>query len=249
MIISLHIPKSGGNSFRELLQMHFGNRVMLDYGDWAGFNVPEAIERGRIRTVKMRDRRDELLESFDIIHGHFVADKYIGLFPAQDFVAFFRDPYQQALSHYYFLLRNPQRDHLEEKMFHEAKMSLHEYLEWDAFHNQQAQYLGSLSINDLAMVGLSEEFYEGVDQFNTTFGCHLRGKSFCNVNPDHQGSGYKIDRDAQALVEKYRPLDIELYRQAKEIFQRRAARPRYYVVGPPRRPEPLPSIKMALKIA
>ncbi|MGH9688849.1 MAG: hypothetical protein ACRD5K_17345 [Candidatus Acidiferrales bacterium] len=224
MILSLHVPKAAGNSFRQLLQAGFGERLMLDYGDWAGFKVPEALERCRLRTVAMRGRRDELLEKYDIIHGHFVTDKYLGLFPKQEIVAFFRDPYQQAVSHYCFLLRNPQREHLEEKMLHEAKMTLHDYLAWDAFRDQQSQYLGTVSIDDLAMVGLSEEFYKSVHLFNSVFGCDLRGESFLNVNPDHQGADYKIDRDVRKAVEKYRAADIDLYRRAKEIFARQSAK-------------------------
>lgn len=224
MILSLHIPKAAGNSFRHLLQTQFGDRLMPDYGDWAGFNVPSAIEHRNIRTLHMRGRRDELLQRYDVIHGHFIADKYLGLFPREDFVAFFRDPYQQALSHYYFLLRNPQREHPEEKMFHDARMTLHDYLSWDAFHDQQLQYLGSLSIDDFAMVGLSEEFYRGVDLFNSLFGCDLRGDSFLNVNPDHCGGPYRIDQDVRKAVDKYRAGDVDLYRRAKEIFARQTER-------------------------
>jgi len=223
MILSIHVPKAAGNSFRELLMREFGERVMLDYGDWAGFKVPEAIERCKTRRLQMRRRRDELLERYDIIHGHFAPDKYLGLFPRSDFVAFFRDPYQQALSHYYFLLRNPQREHLEEKMFHEARMSLHDYLSWDAFRDHQSQYLGSISLDDLAMVGLSEEFHRGVVLFNSIFGCRLHGESFLNANPDNQGGCYKIDHDIRKAVEKYRAADIDLYRRAKEIFARETA--------------------------
>jgi hypothetical protein len=226
MILSLHVPKAAGNSFRGLLQTQFQERVLLDYGDWAGFNVPAAIERCKIRTREMRSRRDELLEKYDVIHGHFVADKYLGLFPKQEFVAFFRDPYQQALSHYCFLLRNPQREHLEEKMLHEAKMTLHDYLRWDAFRDHQLQYLGSLAIDDFAMVGLSEEFYRSVELFNSIFGCQLRGDSFLNVNPDHQGAAYRIDEDVRKAVDKYWAADVDLYRRAKEIFARQIAQAR-----------------------
>jgi len=224
MILSIHIPKAAGNSFRLLLQAGFGPRMMRDYGDWAGCRVPEAMERCRRRSLEMRSRRDELLEVYDVIHGHFAADKYLGLFPIEDFVAFFRDPYQQALSHYYFLLRNPERDHPEERIFHEAKMSLHDYLAWDAFHDQQTQYLGTLSTDDLAMVGLSEEFYRSVELFNSMFGCNLRGHSFLNVNPDTQGGYYKISYDVRKAVERYRAADIETYRRAKEIFQRQTSK-------------------------
>ncbi len=224
MILSIHVPKAAGNSFRVLLEAGFGARMMKDYGDWAGCRVPEALERSHRRSLEMRSRRDELLEKYDVIHGHFAADKYLGLFPIENFVAFFRDPYQQALSHYYFLLRNPERDHPEERLFHEAKMSLHDYLAWEAFQDQQTQYLGSLSVDDLAMVGLSEEYYRSVDIFNSMFGCNLRGDSFMNVNPDTQGGVYKISHDVRLAVERYRAADIETYRLARETFQRQSSK-------------------------
>lgn len=238
MILSLHVPKAAGNSFRELLRVEFGERLMSDYGDWAGCRVPEAAERSRVRTLKMRGRRDELLEKYDIIHGHFATDKYLDLFPREDFVAFFRNPYQQAISHYYFLLRNPQRDHPEEKVFHAEKMTLHDYLRWDAFRDHQRQYLGSVSIDELAMVGISEEFYKSVALFNSIFGCNLRGESFLNVNPDrHYGDDYKVGYDIRKAVEKYRAADIDLYRCAKELFARQVAE------ATKRRPRLLPALK------
>jgi hypothetical protein len=103
-------------------------------------------------------------------------------------------------------------------------MTLRDYLEWDAFHNQQTQYLGSLSIDDLAMVGIAEEFYRGVNLFNSMFGRNLRGESFLNVNPDHNGAGYTIDDDFRKAVDKYRGADVELYRRAKEIYARQTAK-------------------------
>ena len=225
MILSLHVPKAAGNSFRELLQADFGQRFMKDYGDWAGFKVPEALERCRVR--KRRPCGSAAMSSCKSTTSFTAISpptNIWGLFPVEDFVAFFRDPYQQAVSHYWFLLRNPQREHLEEKMFHEAKMTLHDYLSWDAFYDHQSQYLGSMAIDDLAMVGLSEEFYRSVDLFNAKFGRNLRGGSFHNVNPDTEGGEYKIDEDIRRLVDKHRGADVELYRRAKEIFARQTAK-------------------------
>jgi hypothetical protein len=207
-----------------MLHAKFGDRMMRDYGDWAGFDVPEANARRFERTTAMRCRRDELHEKYDVIHGHFVADKYRGLFPREDYVAFFRDPYQQALAHYYFLQRNPQRDHPEEKIFHEAKMTLHDYLRWEAFYNHQSQYLGSLSIDDFAFVGLSSQFGESVTRFAEMFDCDLGGEVFANVNENRRGAEYEIDEDVRRAVEKYRSADIELYRRAKEIFAKQKSK-------------------------
>jgi hypothetical protein len=74
------------------------------------------------------------------------------------------------------------------------------------------------------MVGISEEFYRSVDLFNSLFGRNLKGDSFLNVNPDHQGAAYPIDPDVRRAVEKYRAGDIDLYHRAKEIFERQTSR-------------------------
>jgi hypothetical protein len=201
----------------------FGSRIMLDYGDWAGFNTPQANARRAERERNMRARRDELVENYDAIHGHFVADKYVGLFPDPKFVAFFRDPYQQAIAHYYFLERNPQRPHPEEKIFHERGMSLMEYLEWDAFYNYQSQFMGSLSIDDLAFVGLSEDYEASLSMFEAMFGIALEVK-YENVNPHRQADGYHIEPEVRKAVNKYRPADVELYERAKERFAQQLQR-------------------------
>lgn len=223
MILSIHVPKSGGNSLRDLLESEYRERLLLDYGDWAGFKVKEALDRCKIRTLKARSRSRELLEKYDIIHGHFVADKYLDLFPVQEFVAFFRDPYQQSLSHYYFLLRNPQREHLEEKIFHEEHMTLQDYLRWDAFRDHQTQYLGSLPLEDVTLVGLAEDFRKSLDLFGSFFGPRFRDVGMLNANPDLHGGTYKIDTEIRQLIDKYRAADIDLYRRAKDIFAKQTS--------------------------
>jgi hypothetical protein len=222
MILSIHVPKAAGNSFRECLAAKFGERMMGDYGDWAGFDVPEANARRALRTAAMRARAPELAAKYDIIHGHFIADKYRGLFPREEFVAFFRDPYQQALAHYYFLLRNPEREHPEEKMLHDARMSLLDYLEWSAFYNQQSQYLGSLALEDLTMVGLSAAFPQSLATFGAIFGIDLGEERFFNVNDDRTGD-YVITPEVKRAVERYRAQDLELYRRAVERFRKQSA--------------------------
>ncbi|MHB8355071.1 MAG: hypothetical protein ACYDDQ_00060 [Vulcanimicrobiaceae bacterium] len=219
MILSIHVPKAAGNSFREALVNSFGDRFMKDYGDWAGFDEPQANARRALREQAARARRDELAKDYDVIHGHFVADKYRGLFAQEQFIAFFRDPFQQAQAHYYFLLRNPQREHPEEKIFHDAKMSLLEYLEWDAFRNHQTQFLGSLPIESLAFVGLAEEYAKSLEIFKTMFGRDLGPPRFLNVN-GNRGAEYPVDPAVRAALEKYRAADIELYAKAKELFRR-----------------------------
>ena len=158
MIVSIHVPKTAGTSFGQLLKDRYGPRLMLDYGDWAGFDSPEAIAHRARRTSEMRGRREEIERDYDVIHGHFVADKYEELFSPTLFVAFFRDPYQQAISNFTYLKSNPQISHPAVKIFHDAEMSVFDYLSWDAVRNPQLAFLGRVPIDSLAMVGLTEQF-------------------------------------------------------------------------------------------
>jgi hypothetical protein len=225
MIVSLHVPKTAGTSFQQMLKREYGERLLLDYGDWVGLNSPEAIARRVERAADMRRRRDELLASYEIIHGHFLAEKYLGLFPRADFVAFFRDPYQQTISNYHFLLRHPEagEEYPAVKVFHDAKMTLHDYVAWKEVRSPQADVLTGLSLDDLAVVGLTEEFERGIALFNRVLGAHLEGGIRLNANQAREERLYPVPDDLEKLIDANREKDIEVYRRAKERFARLAA--------------------------
>jgi hypothetical protein len=139
----------------------------------------------------------------------------LGLFPREDCVGFFRDPYQQTVSHYHFLRRNPQREHIEAKLFHDGGgMTLRDYIRWEAFRDHQTQYLGSLAIEDFAMVGIAESFKKSVALYGAMFGRTLCGP--CPLLNGNGPDGYLIGAGLRALVAKYRAADVELYRRACE---------------------------------
>jgi len=222
MIVSIHIPKSAGTSFGMRLESEFGARLLKDYGDWVGLETPDAIARRAARVAAMRARREELLRDYDVIHGHFVADKYLDLFPTTALVAFFRDPYQQAVSNYHYLMRHPEIDHPGVKLFHEVRPSLLEFIA--GVPASQSNYLGRATVEDFAMVGLTEQYDRGVALFEAIFSVKLPPeKERGNVNPDRQGEVYEIDPAIREAIDQHRPGDVKLYRRAVERFARLAA--------------------------
>jgi hypothetical protein len=226
MIVSIHMPKAAGTSFGEALRAQFGKRLLHDYGDGAEFNLPEAIAHRTARMAQVRARRDEILSGYDAIHGHFIADKYIDLFPETRFITFLCDPHQQAISDYaYFSTfhrRYPGARHSIVEMFDQANMSFTEFLAWDVIRNPQSQLLGELALDALAVVGIREQFPRGVALVNRRLGLNL--SSDVHVNSAFDPSREWVGRDDgwRRAVEKYRDRDIALYRLAKERFERDA---------------------------
>jgi hypothetical protein len=217
VILSIHIPKSGGTSFGHLLESTFGARLLRDYGDRVGLNSPEENRRRAARIAEARGRRDELLRDYDVIHGHYTTDKYAGLFSNARFVAFFREPCQQTMSQYEYFLRHPEIDNPAVKLFHEVRATRAKFIA--GCGNQQAVYLGTMELNEFAVVGLMEQCERSVALFEAVFGRKLfRDAAHANANPHREGEPYEIDPELHRAVGQYRAADVEVYRRARERF-------------------------------
>lgn len=223
MIVSIHIPKAGGTSFGQVLKAEFNDRLMLDYGDWAGFDSPDARTRRKERMTAARLRRDEIKDRYDVIHGHFHADKYFDLFESQALVSFVRDPFQQAISNYQYLSRNPGINHPMVAIFHEQHMSIEDYLDWASVANPQSMIIGKVPLESFAMVGITEQFDRSIALFNALFERKVLSIPTANVNPAYEGTAYALTSDLRKRIERTRELDIGLYRRAVELFAAQAA--------------------------
>ncbi len=90
-LISIHIPKAGGTSFRRVLQQWYGDRLFFHY-----FNEPQ----------KTMPEKYKLLPG-NCIHGHFNSSRGFGVmhyYPdAKQFITFLRDPFEILVSRYYYV--------------------------------------------------------------------------------------------------------------------------------------------------
>jgi hypothetical protein len=217
MIVSIHVPKTAGKSFRLRLEALLGSRMMTDYGDWIGLDTQEARLQRAEQAARMHAQRDAILHNYDLIYGQFIADKYVGQFPIVAFTTFLRNPCQQAVSHYQFLLRHTEIDHPWVKRFREERLTLPEFIE--ALPNFQSMYLGRVPLDEFAMVGLGEQYERSVALFEAVFGLKLPPETVrANVNPDRRGPSYEIDPAVHRAIDTHRAGDVDLYRRACERF-------------------------------
>jgi hypothetical protein len=223
MIVSVHIPKTAGSSFRADLLAAYGPRLLLDYGDWPEVSTPEADARHAASRAHVLDLIASDPEDYAAIHGHFLVSKYIGVFPVTGFVAMVRDPYQHAVSSYEHALRQGPSEHPGLQRFKRDGMTLTESIAMVPDH--QSLFLRGVPIEEYALIGVTECYERSVALFGTIFGVAMpRTPTRDNVNPAKAEGPYPISAEVRAAVDRHRAQDVALYRRARERLAALCAR-------------------------
>ena len=219
MLVSVHLPKTAGMSFRASLEEHFGEQFSPDYGD-----RPMNITRGKRNRFAFRKGLQHFFappKRMECIHGHFMPAKYTHLRHAQ-FVTWFRDPIERLASQYYFWKRqyNPQTQSLMQRRLVEEDWSFERFCMGEEFRNFYHQYLWRFPLQRFAFIGITEHYETDLVDFSESMlGVKLEPKEV-NRNPDSPAS-YFEDSAFRRRVEAHNEKDLGLYRQALEM---RAAR-------------------------
>jgi hypothetical protein len=217
MIVSVHIPKTGGRSFQHDLAVAFGPRLLADYGDLVELDTPEAHLHNARRRAEAAAAAADTAARYDVIHGHFTARKYADVFPDMTLVTIVRDPYQHAMSSYEHALRSAQMTHPDIRRFHERRMSAVELIE--TYPDHQNRYLDGVPLDAFALVGLTEQYAKTVALFEAIAGTAMpRARLRRNVNPRKAADAYDVPPDVRRAVDRLRARDVEMYRLARERF-------------------------------
>ena len=200
MIISIHVPKCAGTSFRNILSDQFGSRLWLNYGS----------------IFTAADFRPELIpEGTACIHGHFLGDAFDSVVPRPRFMTWVRHPVDRVVSNYYHGLRSPYlRDDCCRRL-HEEKLSLRAFAELDWMQNLATRYLAGKAIETFDFVGIAERFDESLLLLGRAFGwatppCGPRE----NTNPARLTPSYPLSSADYNHLLALNQLDLKFYRTA-----------------------------------
>ncbi len=214
LIVSIHVPKTGGLTFRDVLEALTEGHLQRDYGD-RPLAPPTLRQRVRLATA-----RPHLQPDTRAVHGHFIATKYWRRYPEARYMAWFREPVERLASHYHYWKRRPDRKNPTCRKLIEEDLSIGAFAALPEMRDVQARFLGEVPPERLAFVGITERYDESMDLFRRAFYPDLPARSErVNVNPEREGERYELDAATRTEIEQLNAADMALYEAALRRFE------------------------------
>jgi len=213
LIVSVHVPKTGGEAFRDTLEQLSEGHLERDYGDRP---LAPSTPRQRLRLALSRPA---LKPDTRVVHGHFVATKYWRRYPGARYVAWFREPVERLASHYFYWRRKPDMKNPTCRRLIEEDLSVQAFAALDEMRDVQSRFLGQVPVSKLAFVGLTERYDESIELFRRSFHPDLQvAVHRQNANPDRMGARYDLDAPTREAIAALNVADIHLYAEAQARF-------------------------------
>jgi hypothetical protein len=223
MLISMHLPKTAGNSFLKALERKYGQNLYKDYDDMQKIQKFLAGDNNKHELLATPFSESSHLP--ECIHGHFLAAKFLPYRQRNDakFITWLREPVQRLISHYNFFRRSydpATAGPLFRKVI-EENWSLEAFCLSDEFRNIYSKYITDFSFNNFDFVGVTE-FYDEDLRFlsENILSFNLIPYKLNSAEPVRLNDTV-IDPGFRKEIELFHSLDMDLYKQALEVRRQR----------------------------
>ncbi len=213
-LISLHIPKTAGTSFRNILKSVYGDREVLRF---------DISERGIVRVNEEQYNKSKL-PSVKVIHGHFTLEALENKFDLPEeykLITWVRDPVKRVVSNYNYLedrLREIHEQHKGLNILSKMQRTLAEFSRAEVNRNRQFKFLKGRTLDEFDFVGIAEMFDSELIRLARTLEWPVVPE------PLHQNRSSdkkrEIDENLVKEIRELNEMDEQIYQKAIEIRER-----------------------------
>lgn len=215
-LVSIHIPKTAGTSFRNVLKGTYGSKHVARFDIRSGGKKIE-VERRRFNGTKLNS-------NIKVIHGHFRYHDLIDLVEINDdtpVITWMRDPVHRVISNYYYLAGVLAKELNEEKkglnILAKMQRSLIEYAHDEISRNRMYKFLDGLPLSKFHFIGIQEHYEDDLAELMGSLGKSKYPQYHVNVT----GRKYDVAGDIIDEIRSLNQLDNELYQEALKLRQER----------------------------
>lgn len=225
MILSVHMPKTAGTTFRQILVDIYGSQIFFDYCDQYNFVDPQkpslVTQVGRlVRSGRFKQFRFSPRSSDRCIHGHFRASKYLPRYNDAKLITWLRDPVERVASHYYHWLRHPDPYHSLSRKLNVEKLSLEDFARLEPMQNLQYRYLDGVPIERFGFVGVQEHLEAMLPRLFSFLEAPSVTLKTKNVNQEKAlNKRYELSSETRALIESLNHKDRDIYNYALHHYK------------------------------
>lgn len=214
-LISIHIAKTGGRSFYEILKNEYG----------------EAVDprTRRVDYFPGKDYSNTLVNripgNIGVLHGHlhYKHIKDIHLKDKPRIITWFREPVDRVISNYYYMIGRVNEVGEQHSHYSKHRHTLIEYAK-DSVPNKMSKCIKGISLEDLFFFGFQESFYEDVrilakklEWSKEIPDIHLNTANSYDAYETAPTKKSDIDQSMRDEIAWINRDDIKLYEEAKKL--------------------------------
>ncbi len=213
-LVSIHIPKTAGTSFRNTLREVYGEDhvVRLDI----------TLEEEKIRLNEKDWNGPRLSKDIQVAHGHFSPSLFQKYFRENEanYITWLRHPVERVISNYYYLVKRLKEELEEERkglnILSKLQRSLEEYASAPLNQNRISKFLSGRALEDFAFVGIQEHYQADLQRLAQL----LEWPTAPHFRHNVTGKRYEVSTDLRKQIASYNEADMILYEKGLELREK-----------------------------
>jgi hypothetical protein len=215
-LISIHIPKTAGTSFR--------NTLKAVYGDKAVIRLDIELDKPVLKINEKQYHSPQLPKGVKAIHGHFNLPLLKKHFQWEEnkvpVITWLRHPVERVVSNYYYLAKILKQELQEDKkginILPKMQRTLLEYAADELNQNRMTKHLAGIDLKDFFYIGFVENYEEDLHQLG-----HMLGwKNIPHYQYNKTGTKRKdLSSETYQQIAEWNQEDMDLYEAVKRMRQ------------------------------